>query len=361
MGRIAKTGWYSYRVGKVAKGCQLCVKGSKLVLFVTGLCPRSCDYCPISDKKHNKDVVYADEWPSKDVSDIIMEAGLIRAEGAGITGGDPLCRLDRTITYIKALKKRFGKKFHIHLYSSFDLVNDKNLRRLYNAGLDEIRFHADIDNDKLWHRIDLVKRFKWDVGVEIPVIPNKFVQTKRLIDFFAGKIDFLNLNELEVADNNFSRIGVQGFKRRDNLSYGIKGSEEMALKLLDYVSKNHKNLNVHYCTAKLKDKIQLSNRIKRRAKSVAKAYDVINEDGTLFRGAIYAGKSENFRKCLSKLKEDFSVPDDLVEFDNERDRILVASWVVDELKCEIRGLGFRPALVEEYPTWDNLEVSKVFL
>jgi len=356
-----KTKFYSFKIGNLAKGCKLCVKGSKLVLFVTGLCPRSCDYCPISDKKYKKDVVYVDEWPTKNVGDLIKEAEFIKADGAGITGGDPLCRLDRTISYIKVLKKRFGKKFHIHLYTSFDLVNETGLKRLFNAGLDEIRFHADIDNDKLWNKILLVKKFGWDIGVEIPVIPNKFVQTKKIVDYFADKIDFLNLNELEVADNSFSKIGSQGFRQRDDLSYGIKGSEEMALKLLDYISKNHKMLNVHYCTAKLKDKVQLSNRIKRRAKSVAKHYDVINEDGTLFRGAIYQGKSKDLKKAVSKLKKDFDIPDDLIEFDDVRNRILIASWIVDELRGEIKKLGLRPALVEEYPTWDCLEISVDFL
>ena len=91
---IQNTKFYSKKIGTLAKGCQLCVKGSKLVLFVTGLCPRSCDYCPISDIKHKKDVVYADEWPTNQINDIIKEAELIKAEGAGITGGDPLCKLE---------------------------------------------------------------------------------------------------------------------------------------------------------------------------------------------------------------------------------------------------------------------------
>lgn len=356
-----KTKFYSYKIGKLAKGCQLCVKGSKLVLFITGLCPRSCDYCPISDKKYKNDVVYADEWPTKKISDIIMEAKLINADGAGITGGDPLCKLNRTVGYIKALKRRFGKKFHVHLYTSFDLVSKDKLKKLFNAGLDEIRFHADIDNNKFWSKIDLVNNFGWDVGIEIPVIPTKFVQTKDLIDFFAGKIDFLNLNELEVADNSFSKIGSQGFKQRDKLSYGIFGSEEMALKLLSYVSKNYGGLNVHYCTAKLKDKVQLSNRIKRRAGSVAKSFDVINEDGTLFRGAVYPGKNTNLKNLLVKLKKDFNIPNELIVFDKFRNRILIASWIVDELKDDIKKWGFMPALVEEFPTWDCLKISVDFL
>ena len=93
---MKKTKYYSWKLGTLAKGCRMCVRGSKLVLFVTGLCPRKCYFCPISDKKYNKDVVYANEWPTNKIDEIIKEAKLIDAEGAGFTGGDPLCKLFRT-------------------------------------------------------------------------------------------------------------------------------------------------------------------------------------------------------------------------------------------------------------------------
>ena len=134
---MKKTKYYSYKKGKLSKGCQYCIKGYKLVLFVTGLCPRRCYYCPISDKKYQKDNVYANEWPIKNIREIIKEAKLINAKGAGFTGGDPLCKLWRTFSYIKKLKKVFGKKFHIHLYTSFDLVNEKTLKKLVALSPDD--------------------------------------------------------------------------------------------------------------------------------------------------------------------------------------------------------------------------------
>src|SRR3989344_5446174 len=109
MNKIKKTKWYSYRLGNIAKGCRFCVSGSKLVLFVTGLCSRACYFCPISDKKYKKDVIYADEWPITNISQVIEEAKLIDAKGAGITGGDPLCKLPRTLLSIRTLKNKFGK------------------------------------------------------------------------------------------------------------------------------------------------------------------------------------------------------------------------------------------------------------
>jgi len=356
--KIKNTGYYSKKIGSLAKGCRLCVKGEKLVLFVTGICPKRCYYCPISDKKYMHDVVYANEWHTNKIKEIIKEAELCNSKGAGFTGGDPLARLNRTIKFIKALKKSFGKKFHIHLYTSFDLVNKRNLEKLCKAGLDEIRFHADIDSNRLWDRINLAKRFRWDIGVEIPAVPGKLKETKELIDYFNDKIDFLNLNELETADNRMSRLSKLGFLTKSRVSYAIRDSEKTAVELMRYIIKKRYNLNVHFCTAKLKDKVQLGNRIKRRAKNIAKPYDVVDKEGILVRGVIYCKKLEKTRKDLMK---EFDIPAELIETDKQRNQLLTGAWIVDELKNELKKKGLKIAVVEEYPTWDRLIVSLSFL
>lgn len=353
---IKDTKFYSKKIGSLAKGCQLCTQGRKSVLFVTGVCSNRCYFCPISDKKKNRDVVYINEWPTKNIKDIVKEIRLCESYGVGITGGDPLAKIDRTARFIKILKRTFGKNFHTHLYTPLVLVNECNLNKLYSSGLDEIRFHPDLDDQKLWDRIKLAERFDWKIGVEIPSIPKKYNETKKLIDFIKDKVNFLNINELEVADNKSSRLEELGFKTKDRLSYAIKGSEAIALSLLSYCEKNTK-LDVHYCTAKLKDRVQLSKRIRRRAKSIAKPYDIITEDGTLFRGAVYTTK--NLNNVINKLKKDFRIPSDLIEKD--KDRILVAPWIAEELKEELKNLDLKVALVEEYPTWDRLEISKNYL
>ena len=186
--------YYSYNKGPLPKGCQYCVKGEKLVIFITGVCPRHCNFCPVSDQKYQEDVIFANERKVTDFNDLLKEAEAMQAQGAGITGGDPLAKLERTLEYIKKLKEKFGKEFHLHLYTSLNLVNQETLKQLFSAGLDEIRFHLDLDNDKLWDKLELAKQFSWDVGVELPLVPGK--DYKKLIDYVKDKIDFLNLNEL---------------------------------------------------------------------------------------------------------------------------------------------------------------------
>jgi len=267
-----------------------------------------------------------------------------------------LCKLFRTTFSIRQFKKKFGKKFHIHLYTSFDLVNEKNLGSLYRAGLDEIRFHADINDNKLWNKINLANKFNWKIGIEIPVIPDKFEQTKKLIDFFHNKINFLNLNELEIADNKMSRLSKLGFLTKNKISYAVKGSEQTALKLMRYIQNKKYRLNVHYCTAKLKDRVQLGERIKRRAKNIKKPYDIVDNEGLLIRGAIYGKNLEKLRK---KLIKEFKIPKDLVEVENKR--LLTGAWIIDELKKELKNKKLKIAVVKEYPTYDKLQVEVDFI
>jgi len=378
MRRIVKTPYKSLRIGSPPKGCRACVKGAKLVLLATGVCRVGCWYCPLSTRKKGKDVIVANEWWVRKDEDIIEEARLTQAEGAGITGGDPLCRLGRTIHYIRLLKRKFGRKFHIHLYTPGGLATPETLKKLCRAGLDEIRFHPDFLNGGKTD-ISAIKAalgFDWSVGVEIPVIPGRVRQTKefiRLIDD-AGA-DFLNLNQFEISETNAAAMAHKGFEAESDASFAVKGSAKAAKALLDYCAK-HTKLRVHYCTVRLKDGVQLRNRLKRRAKNAAKESDIITEDGLLIRGAIYLPESlpsfdyhrmlermpnakktrmaKTLRLAALKIRRKFNIPSTLIAVERERLRILTGAWIVEEIAGELKDMGLRPAVVEEYPTWDAL-------
>ena len=378
---IRKTGFYSWKCGNLAQGCQQCVLGQKLVLFVTGLCPQHCFYCPLSEAKKNKDVVYANEWKLKDENDtaaIITEARLTEAKGAGITGGDPLVQTERACRYIRLLKRKFGKKIHVHLYTILPSITLHRLKQLHDAGLDEIRPHPDFNSEKHWHNIGLVAHYSWDIGVEIPAIPGKKKETVRMIGYFKDRIDFLNLNELEISDTNSDAFIKRGFAPKNRTSYGIKGSEQLAKQLMrEYCAE----LPIHYCTTTLKDRVQMAARIKRRAKNVAQLFDRITDEGMLVRGALYPEKFApgfGYRKKLAQLEDDkrkksgilrklklmknklakrYSIPKGMIAVDVRKPRILTSERVARE----IREKGLIGAVVTEYPTWDMTEIEVEFV
>ncbi|RLE80850.1 MAG: radical SAM protein, partial [Thermoprotei archaeon] len=110
--------------GDLCEGCRICMHGRKAVIFITGLCPVNCFYCPISAERRGKDLTFVNERQVSSLKELLEEVELMDAEGAGITGGEPLVRLERTINYIRELKKHFGKDFHIHLYTSSQVLSD---------------------------------------------------------------------------------------------------------------------------------------------------------------------------------------------------------------------------------------------
>jgi len=338
----------SFYTKKLAKGCKVCEEGAKLVLLITGLCKANCFYCPLSEKKRDKDVIYADEMKVEKLEDVIEEAELIEAKGTGITGGDPLLVLDRTIDAIHLLKDYFGEEHHIHLYTA--TLSYEKVKKIEKAGLDEIRFHPPVAT---WKKIEktgfkkLIKKIEIDKGMEIPLIPHLKKDTIHLlkeVDDYG--LNFINLNELEFSVTNMDALDAFGYVAKNEESAAAKGSEEMAYELLDL------NLTtpIHYCSASFKDAIQLRRRIERRARNVAKLYEVITEDGTLLIGIIMAGKEK-----LKEIKEEFEIENGLIEWNEKKQRIETSPFILEEIADY---LPYKCYIVEEYPTADRLEVER---
>ncbi|WP_297497470.1 radical SAM protein [Thermococcus sp.] len=357
---VWETPYFSYAVRELPKGCQLCVRGEKLVLFTTGKCPRNCFYCPLSPWR-KEDVVYANERPVKSVDDIIEEAIIQEAKGAGVTGGDPLARLDRTVEYIKALKENFGEDFHVHIYTTGALATKKNLEKLYDAGLDEIRFHPDLfnPNSRLFKvEIENIRKafdFDWDVGGEIPSIPGQFERMRWYAEFLDGLgAKFLNVNELEFSETNLRNLLNRGYRPISDESPAIKGSLELGLRLLKW-GEEDTSLSYHLCTAKLKDAVQLRNRLRRMARKVAKPYMEVTEDGTLRFGI---AEYEDLDELYDLLVNEAEVPEEWLHINREKGRIEMPEEVAVELAEDIEG-DVKFFVVEEYPTWEGIEVERV--
>ncbi|MDD5503455.1 MAG: radical SAM protein [Candidatus Thermoplasmatota archaeon] len=368
---ICEMGCGSAFTGKLPDGCVLCDEGAKMVMLVTGKCGYSCFFCPLSEKKKNKDVVYANElfvgegsavdsdFAAADVA-VIKEAESIDAKGTGITGGDPMLVPERTIHFIKMLKAYFGKAHQIHMYCgpTFDL---KLIDALADAGLDEIRFHPPVG---IWNKMDgteydaLIRKSikaKIDTGVEIPTIPGKEKEIFALgVYLEKAGVKFLNLNELEFSETNCDALNAKGYDVKDEMSSAVKGSEETALKVVEKFIDS--DLCVHYCSSSYKDAIQLRRRLARRAKKIARSYDEISEDGTIIHGVIEFGKLES-EKAVA-IVENLNISKKFWAYTPERRRIEMAEKTIRKFNKILKKNGLETFLVEEYPTADALEVER---
>jgi len=301
-----------------------------MVLFITGLCERSCFYCPVSLEKKGKDVVFANERLVKNDEDVIQEACVMDALGTGITGGEPLLRLERVLHYIRLLKAKFGEEHHIHLYTS--LAPDKKvLELLAKTGLDEIRFHPPVNlwrnivNTPYKNAIHTAAKLGISTGIELPAIQADYSGIIALLDEVGG---FLNLNELEFSETNAYELKKMGYELNED-SFSATGSREIAESL------NYSKL--HFCPSVFKDAVQLRERLKRIAKNTAREFDEITEDGTLVYGVIEGKGGESILKEAGVSHEMYSVEDNVIE----------TSWyIVHELSDKLKKAGFSVWVVE---------------
>jgi uncharacterized protein len=345
--------------GSLSPGCEQCQEGKKLVLFVTGLCRFRCFYCPVSERRNQLDVVYANERRVLSDGDILEEARAIGAAGTGITGGDPLGVIDRTVHYVQLLKSEFGRDHHIHLYTHEP--NPAKLQRLAEAGLDEFRLHiphylwGSLDGHGAAYREVLTQAPSWGIrrGVEIPVLPDKERELRRLLRSLDRlRLDFINLNEMEFSSTNESALHDRGYVVDAWNGWGVKGSRAVAERA---VRELRLATPLHYCSSRFKDSVQLRNRLLRRAERTAPSFADRTEDGTIVLGIVQAADDRELGRVVEAVSTVGRVPATDYRVDGTRRRVELAPG---RLRRFARRLPFPAFAVEEYPTDDSLEVER---
>jgi pyruvate formate-lyase activating enzyme-like uncharacterized protein len=206
-----------------------------------------------------------------------------------------------------------------------------------------------------------------DVGIEVPALPNGLSDLKktaqRANDMY---ISFMNVNELEASESNFSRLVALGMRLTDTGSACIEGSSAMARNFMQWASVNLDQLNVHYCTAQFKDAVQMRNRLERRLKRTKREFEERDDsEPLLILGVIRAihgydltfGDLKSIENILIK---EFDVPCNLMNIDTSRMRVEIAPWILDEIAGQLKLLLVNDTPIEmgiafEYPSWDRLQ------
>tara|TARA_B100001971_G_C18248018_1_gene575857 strand:+ start:1020 stop:2069 length:1050 start_codon:yes stop_codon:yes gene_type:complete len=344
-----KENYNSYN-GELAEGCKLCMKGAKLVLFISGICNRTCYYCPLSTNRKGSKKSWANERPVQNTQDVINEAKRMRALGAGITGGDPDLTFDKTLLYIQTLKETFSN-FHIHMYTSNPL-SVYMLKQLKDSGLDELRYHV-VSTD-VWKSIKKSKAMGIDTGIELPVIPHGENQLGILINkAISLNIDFINLNELEFSHTNCNELLKRDFEI-DERGSAVRGSYTTGLNLL----KKYQKKNIHLCASRYKDAVQLKNRLQRIAKNTVKKYEEITKQGLLIKGVIIPNSQKMLTSLRKNLIKNYSIPPDLIYINESKNRI----ETTQEIACflsDTNSENLKCFLIEEYPTYDAIETEVI--
>lgn len=348
----------SYR-GDLSPACVQCAQGRKMVLFVTGRCRFRCFYCPVSERRNQKDVTYANERLVTSDADVLAEAHAMDASGTGITGGDPLGVIDRTEHYVRLLKQEFGPDHNIHLYTHEP--NPEKLERLACAGLDEFRLHiphylwGPLAADGGAYRAVLESAPAWGIrrGVEIPVLPEKAAELRSLLRALDRiGVDFVNLNELEFSETNEEKLHERGYTVNTRAGWGVRGSRELAQQL---VREADLRVPVHYCSSRFKDGVQLKRRLLRRAERSAPPFVEKTADGTVYFGIVEAKPGRDLDRLARQIVRLAKLGESDYRVDRVRRRVELDADRLRRFAARLRAPAFA---VEEYPTADALEVER---
>ena len=103
---------------QISKGCMICGLGSWSCLFITGKCNASCFYCPASQ--------LADETPSTqglnfETPESYAEyINFFKFKGVSFSGGEPLLFFDRTLQYLKQVRKKCDTSVYAWIYTNIE-------------------------------------------------------------------------------------------------------------------------------------------------------------------------------------------------------------------------------------------------
>ncbi len=154
-----------------------------------------------------------------------------------------------------------------------------NLKRLRDAGLDEIRFNIGATNyqlDSAQKAAGVIKH----VTVEIPAIPEELETMKsRLHEMQGSGVNYLNLHQLRLTPHNYQYLSQKNYTFLHGEKVTVLESELAALQLIKYALDNALELPINYCSFVYKHRFQLAAFRKRNANQVKKAYEDTTESG----------------------------------------------------------------------------------
>jgi len=262
-GAIFRNADRSIYINAISPACVACQTGiGSATFFISLQCHRDCYYC------FNPNQVEYNHFNHQQ-RDLVRELEEIQAAGMKInhlalTGGEPLLHKDEAVDFLRYASDNFPDTFK-RLYTTGDHANEAMLRRLRDAGLEEIRFSIRMHDLAKGHRltlerIALAREYIPTVMVEMPILPGtQAVMEAVLLELERLQIHSINLLEFCYPFNRaqvFRQKGFQVKKRPYKILYNywyaggvpIAGSEQACLDLLAFALDQGLTIGVHYCS-----------------------------------------------------------------------------------------------------------------
>lgn len=264
----------SVYLNSISPACIDCRKGVGSATYILTLdCNRDCFFCTNKNQENY-------ETSKNKINDVYEEFKrdlnyYKKMTSVALTGGEPLLYVDACVEFIKKVKKA-SKDTAVRIYTNGDLITEKVLLDLKNAGLDEIRFGLKPDKtgnieQKIIENIKLSVKYIGRTMVEMPVFPNTLEKMKSLM-VELDKIGIYSVNVLEflypwVHTDEYIKSSLEVAHRPYEVLFNydyagglpISGSEKDCLELLLFCAEKGLKMGLHYCSLENKLTAQVYN------------------------------------------------------------------------------------------------------
>lgn len=288
--------------GKLSPGCLICGEGYWSCMFINGLCTAHCFYCPQDRKMKEERPPTEDGITFDNAQDYVDYLEKFNFKGVGFSGGEPLLIFEKLLEYLRKIRERFGKVIYLWIYTNGDLVNQDKLKRLKEAGLDEIRFDISAKDYDL-RPVELAVNIINTVTVEIPAIPEDCEIVKKcLVKLQKIGVKHLHLHQLNATEYNYKNFSDRCYTFLHRPSIPIFESEITALKLISYAIDNKISLPVNYCSSVYKNRLQSKGKRERSAPLISEDFEELTSTGYI-RSLSVEDSPKNIKKIVHILQE----------------------------------------------------------
>jgi len=262
---------------QISKGCKICGLGSWSCLFITGKCNANCFYCPAPQ--------LTDEIPeTQNLEFETAEAyaeyiNFFRFKGVSFSGGEPLLFFDRTLQYLKQIRKKCSPDIYTWMYTNGILGDEQKFRKLAAAGLNEVRFDIGATGFKL-DKLQVAKRTIPNITIEIPAVPEEKEKLIQLLpEMIKAGVTNLNLHQLRLTKHNAPKLLKRNYSYVPAEQPIVLESELTALEIVQYAKKHHLDIGINYCSFFFKNRFQKAGFRKQTTNALADPIETITEKG----------------------------------------------------------------------------------
>ncbi|WP_372934630.1 radical SAM protein [Mariniphaga sediminis] len=262
---------------QLSKGCKLCGLGTWSCLFITNKCNADCFYCPSSQK--NDEVPATQSLTFENAESYAGYINFFGFKGVSFSGGEPLLFFDRTLHYLKTIRKMCAPDIYTWMYTNGILADSKKFRKLAAAGLNEVRF----DIGATGYRLEKVKTAKGivpHITIEIPAVPEEKEKLKQLLpQMIEAGVTNLNLHQLRLTKHNATKMLQRNYTFIPAEQPVVMESELAALEILHFAHEKKLEIGINYCSFFFKNRFQQAGFRKQLGKALATPGAVITEKG----------------------------------------------------------------------------------